>query len=323
MQETKEIRELILKELPRIIENDPEVQELILRLSRRRFADKETTDERFDRILNELRETREQQDKKWAENDKWYHEQIEKWKENDTWHREQVEKWNENDRKWHEQFKKLELNDKKWDEQVEKWNENDRKWHEQFKKLELNDKKWDEQVEKWKENDTWHREQVEKWKENDRKWEENQKVIHEMLADIKALSRKHDTTIGALGARWGLNTEQAFRNALKGILEDFAGVEVFHVTEFDDSGQVFGRPDQVELDLIIQNGFLIVAEIKSSVSKAEMYILERKARFYEQLHKRKISRVMIISPMVEAKALPVAKELNIEVYNSAEDVELY
>ena len=70
MPETKEIRDLILKELPRIIENDPEVQELILRLSRQRFADKETTDERFDRILNELRETREQQDKQWAENTK-------------------------------------------------------------------------------------------------------------------------------------------------------------------------------------------------------------------------------------------------------------
>lgn len=156
----------------------------------------------------------------------------------------------------------------------------------------------------------------------EKKWEENQKVIHEMLSDIKALSRKNDNTISAFGVLCGLNTERAFHSALKGILENFAGVEVFHVTEFDESGQVFGRPDQVELDLIIQNGILIIAEIKSSVRKAEMYFLERKARFYEKLHNRKISRTMIISPMVEAKALPVAKKLGIEVYNSADEIQI-
>lgn len=36
-----------------------------------------------------------------------------------------------------------------------------------------------------------------------RKWEDNQKVINEMLTFIKALGQKHDSTIGALGARWG------------------------------------------------------------------------------------------------------------------------
>lgn len=154
----------------------------------------------------------------------------------------------------------------------------------------------------------------------DEKWWANQKVIQGMLEDIKALSRKNDTTIVALGARWGLHTEQAFRNALKGILEDVPGIEVFGITEYDESGQAFGRPDQIEIDLIVKNGMVIVSEIKSSVSKAEMYVLERKARFYEQLHGRQISRIMIISPMVEGKALPVAEKLGIEVYNSADDV---
>ena len=44
-----------------------------------------------------------------------------------------------------------------------------------------------------------------------------------MLADIRSLARKHDSTIGAMGARWGLHTEQAFRSVLKGILEKFSG----------------------------------------------------------------------------------------------------
>ena len=45
--------------------------------------------------------------------------------------------------------------------------------------------------------------------EQDRKWEDNQKVIREMLESIKALNRKYDSTIGALGARWGLISEQS------------------------------------------------------------------------------------------------------------------
>jgi hypothetical protein len=63
-----------------------------------------------------------------------------------------------------------------------------------------------------------------------------------MLQAIQALARKHDSTIGALGARWGLHSEQSFRNALRGILEDSFGVQVLNVVEFDDEGQVFGHP---------------------------------------------------------------------------------
>ena len=163
-------------------------------------------------------------------------------------------------------------------------------------------------------------EQSRKWDKQNRKWEENQAVIKTMLQDIQALSRKHDSAIGALGARWGLYTEQSFRNALKGILTGSFDVEVLNVTEFDDEGEVFGRPDQIELDIIILNGTLILAEIKSSMSKSDMYAFERKARFYEKRHKRKADRLLVISPMVDDKAREVAQKLGIEVYSYVEDV---
>jgi hypothetical protein len=158
--------------------------------------------------------------------------------------------------------------------------------------------------------------------ENTRKWEENQATINAMLGEIRSLSRKHDSTIGALGARWGLHTEQSFRNALAGILVESFGVEVINVTEYDDAGDVFGRPDQVELDVIIQNGLLILCEIKSSISRAEMYTFERKVAFYEKRHARKATRKLVISPMVEERARAVAAKLGIEVYSYAEDVTL-
>jgi len=214
--ENQQIKQIVLRELPAIMQQDPEVRRFILQLSRQYFADKEETESRFDRVLDELCRDRE---------------------------------------------------------------------------------------------------------ENTRKWEANQTQTNRMLDSIEALAKKHDSTIGALGARWGLHTEQSFRNALKGILEDSFGVEVINVTEFDDAGEVFGRPDQVELDVIIQDGLLILCEIKSSISKSDMYIFERKVRFYEKRHDRKADRALVISPMVDRRAQEVAQKLGIEVYSYAEDID--
>jgi len=175
----------------------------------------------------------------------------------------------------------------------------------------------EENTRKWEEN---QRELQAMREEQNHKWEENQATINAMLDEIRALSRKHDSTIGALGARWGLQTEQSFRNALAGILGASFGVEVLNITEYDDAGEVFGRPDQVELDVIIQNGLLLLCEIKSSMSKSDMVIFERKVRFYEKRHNRKAARMLVVSPMVEERARAVASKLGIEVYSYAEDV---
>ncbi len=200
--------------------------------------------------------------------------------------------------------------------------EQNRKWEENQQELRT---MREEQNRKWEKNQqelrTMREEQNRKWEEQNRKWEENQAAINAMLEEIRGLSRKHDSTIGALGARWGLHTEQSFRNALKGILEDSFGVEVINVTEFDDAGEVFGRPDQVELDVIIQDGTLILCEIKSSMSKSDMYAFERKVRFYEKRHERKAQRMLVISPMVDRWAREVADKLSIEVYSYVEEID--
>ena len=147
------------------------------------------------------------------------------------------------------------LSDERWHAWEKKWDENQRK----------SDEKWHAWGKKWDENQ----------RKSDEKWRENQ-------LEIKKLYRKYDSTIGALGARWGIYSEESFRNGLKGILEEAFDVEVININEFDDEGYVFGRPDQVELDIIIRDGTLIICEIKSSIDKADMYIFERKVHFYEK-----------------------------------------
>lgn len=90
--------------------------------------------------------------------------------------------------------------------------------------------------------------------------------------------------------------------------------------DYDDEGIVFGRPEQVELDIIIRNGQLIACEIKSSMDKAGIHAFARKVDFYEKKHQRQAQRRIVITPMLDPRAAPVAQRLGIEVYCDADEV---
>jgi hypothetical protein len=154
-----------------------------------------------------------------------------------------------------------------------------------------------------------------------RKWEENTRQINAILAELKRADRRYNSAIGAIGSRWGLYSEESFRSGLRAILEESFQVEVININDFDEEGEVFGRPDQVEIDIIVQNGSVIACEIKSSVSKADMYSFDRKVAFYQKRHRRPVNRKMVISPMPDQRALAVAEALGIEVYSYPESVE--
>ncbi|OQY46603.1 MAG: hypothetical protein B6242_07245 [Anaerolineaceae bacterium 4572_78] len=230
-----EARDFIRQELPYVLQTDKTFRYIIQDMLRESFADKQKTEDRFEKMLSELRALREE-------------------------------------------------SQRKWDEQQTEQNQ--------------------AEIRALRE-------------ESERKWDEHRTEMRDLH---KSLIRKHDSTIGALGARWGLHAEGSFRNALKSILEESFGVQVLNVTEFDHEGKVFGEPDQVELDIIIKNGLLIICEIKSSISKSDMHTFWRKVKFYEKLHDTKANRQIVVSPMVNKYAHPVAKRLGIEVYSHAEDI---
>ena len=228
---TQSLKETIRRELPEIIRTDPDFLRYILDLTRREYAGRAATEDRFYEILTELRRDREEGARKW-----------------DEYKEEQNRKWDAHQAEQREEFMR----------------------------------------------------------------------VHE---EIMAQAQRHDRSIGALGSRWGLQSEKAFRDALAGVLEKNFGVQVLNVNEYDDQGTVFGRPDQIELDVIIQNGLLLICELKSSIDKAGMYIFERKARFYEQRHQRTANRLIVISPMIDARARQVAERLGIETYGDSLEVE--
>jgi len=278
--ENQQLTQLIRRELPGLLRRDREIREWVLSLTRERYADKGETESRFDRVLEELRQDREENTRKWEANQQELREMRE--------------------------------------EQNRKWEANQQELREMR----------EEQNRKWEANQQELREMRE---EQNRKWEANQQELKTMREEatrhFNQVYAQQDEqrgqlarSIGALGARWGMQTEASFRHALAGILEKSFGVEVRNETLRDDAGEVFGRPDQVELDVIIRNGVLILCEIKSSISRSDMYIFDRKVTFYEKRHGRKATRKLVISPMVDARALALADELGIEVYSYAEDV---
>lgn len=173
--------------------------------------------------------------------------------------------------------------------------------------------RWDEQDKRWDE-------QNKKWDEQNKKWGESLKEFERVHEEIMVMSKKIDRTVGGLGARWGMQSERAFRNALAGILEESFDVKVINENVYDTTGEVFGRPDQVEIDVIIHNGLIIACEIKSSLDRADIYVFERKVRFYEKLHNKPVTRMLAISPMISPKAYKVAQDLGVETYSDSIDV---
>ena len=106
------------------------------------------------------------------------------------------------------------------------------------------------------------------------------------------------------------------------VLTESFGVEVLNINEYDDAGEVFGRPDQIELDIIVRNGTLIIFELKSSTDRSQLYIFSRKIAFYEKRHQRTADRKILVSPFIHPRAQELAQELGIETYGDSTDVEL-
>jgi hypothetical protein len=134
--------------------------------------------------------------------------------------------------------------------------------------------------------------------------------------EVTHLRRTVETQIGGLGARWGIQTEEAFRNAMKTILEE-VGFRAKRYLTYDTEGEVFGRPDQVELDVVIQDGKVIVLEIKSSLDREHIHLFSQKVAFYARKTGQQVARQVIVTPYTERGARGLAEVLGVEICTDA------
>ncbi|MBS7635243.1 DUF3782 domain-containing protein [Candidatus Bathyarchaeota archaeon] len=140
--------------------------------------------------------------------------------------------------------------------------------------------------------------------------EEIAKLREDMIAGFKLLSRHID----ALGARWGMLSESAFREGLKGIVEEEFGLKIEKWVRYDQKGYVFGYPGDVDIDVALHDERVILVEVKSHVGREDVYVFKKKADFYESVEGRKPARLIIVTPYADEDALDMAKRLHIEVY---------
>ncbi|RCV64409.1 hypothetical protein C5S53_08960 [Methanophagales archaeon] len=147
------------------------------------------------------------------------------------------------------------------------------------------------------------------------------KTIEELMKRLDENEKRLESAIGGLGARGGIMSEESFRKGLKGILQGI-GLSVERYIDYDQEGYVFGHPDQVELDVLIKNKSTLLVEIKSSISKEEVYTFQRKVEFYEKKQKVKEVKKGVISPSVDPRVKSVAERQGIEFYTSGYDVRI-
>jgi hypothetical protein len=147
--------------------------------------------------------------------------------------------------------------------------------------------------------------------------EDMNKLREDMVRGFELVERRIELVerhISALGARWGLMTESAFRESLRGLLEKELGFRVERWRAYDEAGIVFGYPSEVEVDVAVSDEKLILIEVSSHVRASDVLQFRRKAELYERVTGRRPDRLIIITPYIDEKALEAARRLGVETY---------
>jgi hypothetical protein len=108
-----------------------------------------------------------------------------------------------------------------------------------------------------------------------------------------------------LCSRWGDRAEEAFR---RGLLETVSslGYSVEHYQGQDPDGYINHDPD-----VLIHNGDVVVAEIKSNASAADVTEFHRSVLLYEQQTGRKASKRILVAVTLQEAALERASQLGV------------
>ncbi len=314
----EEIRQLIANEFPRLITQNPEIRYELIGVMSETFAKKEN----ITAILNELKQMREESERQRVE----FRQEMQVLREESNRLRE------ESEQRWVEFRQEMQVlreeSNRLREESEQRWVEFRQEMQvlrEESNRLrEESEQRW---VEFRQEMQVLREESNRLREESEQRWVEFRqeiKVLREESSASRAyiddeLRRFHHTVQG-LGARWGLQSEEAFRNGLAAILTDELGFRVERYEGYDDAGSVFGQPEQVEMDVIIRNSSVIAIEIKSSISRGDLALFQRKVAFFEQTENVTVNRRFFISPFVDPNAVGLAVGMGIELYTHSLDI---
>ncbi len=137
-------------------------------------------------------------------------------------------------------------------------------------------------------------------KEDLKRLEERMATKEELRAvetSLREDMRRLWLALNALGARWGVFSEDAFRSGVRELLRD-AGYAVDRWVYYDDRGYVYGYPSEVELDIIIRDGRALAVEITSALKRGDLQQIRRKVELFSTVTGRRVDAVYVITPFI-------------------------
>jgi hypothetical protein len=213
------------------------------------------------------------------------------------------------DRRMDELGRRIEEQGRRIEEQGRRIEEQGRRIEEQGGRIEEQGRHIEEQGRRIEEQGRRIEEQGRRIEEQGRRIEEQGRYIGEHTQELAAMRR----SVMGLGARWGLLAEESFRAGIQALLAHQPEVQVSRWLSRDESGEVFGYPADVEVDVVVRNGVHLIAEIKSSISRGDVVIFKRKIDFYSKATGQKPTAQLMIGPFVEDRAIETAKHFGIEI----------
>ena len=198
-----------------------------------------------------------------------------------------------------ERFARLEERQQRLEERFARLEERQQKLEEEFKKLEERFAKLEERFAELE--------------ERQQRLEERFLKLEERVTRLEEEMRETRRVVLTIAHRFGVLSEEAFREAMRYVVEDVFGVATVEKwVHRDEEGLVYGYPAVVEVDVLVRDSEHVLLEVKSRVSKADVSELHRIGKLYEKVEGKK-PRLVILGGFIDEEAKRLAKRLGVEI----------
>ena len=120
-------------------------------------------------------------------------------------------------------------------------------------------------------------------------------------------------SVYAIGNRYGVVTEEAFRSAISYLVGDLLkGYRVERWVYYDNRGIVYGVSSLIEVDVLIRDKEHVLVEYKAHVDRGDISEFERVAKLYEEVVGIKPKK-LVVGASVTERAIELARSLEIEI----------
>jgi len=212
-----------------------------------------------------------------------------------------------------ERFARLEERQQSLEERQQRLEERQQRLEERFSQLEERFARLEERQQRLEERFAQLEERFARLEERQQRLEERFAQLEERFLRIESALLEFKKTVAAIAHRFGVMTEESFREAMKYVVEEVLGTAKVERWVYRDSeGIVYGYPSMVEIDLVVRDTEHILVEVKSRVDRSDVRELHRIGELYEKVVGVK-PRMLIIGGFVEQRAYEAAEALNVEV----------